>query len=173
MDRSEWAGSMSTLYVQAQRLKSAWCAWGLRGETMGRRGRVIATRDGAQPRAPQTQRHTLWPHPTGPPSHPPLADIPLSCGTPDLEIFLQKVNEIMRYHALTPLCVTKCSKISLLYDKPLSTAKPRLYITTLQLLCKSYAVGAGYLDLSLPFSSMEPWYFLDQLSASWGLVNDG
>lgn len=74
---------------------------------------------------------------------------------------------------LTPLCVTKCSEFSLLYDKSLSTTKPRLYITTLELSCKSYALGAVYLDLSLPFSSMEPWYFLDQLSASWGLVNDG
>ena len=70
--------------------------------------------------------------------------------------------------------VTKCSEISLLYDKPLSTTKPRLYITSrLQLLCKSYALGGTYLDLSLPFSSIEPWYFLDQFSASLGLVNDG
>jgi len=81
--------------------------------------------------ARQTQQHTFWTHPTGPPSNLPLATIPLSCGTPDLEIFLQKVNEIMHYHALTPLCVTKCSEFSLLYDKSLSTPEPRLYITTL------------------------------------------
>ncbi len=50
--------------------------------------------------ARQAQRHTLWTHPTGPPPHPRLADIPSSCGTPDLEIFLQNVNERMRYHGL-------------------------------------------------------------------------
>ena len=37
--------------------------------------------------------------------------------------------------------VTKCSELSLLGDKPLSLPKPRLYITTLKLLCKSYALG--------------------------------
>jgi hypothetical protein len=60
---------------------------------------------------------------------------------PCVEIFLQNVNERMRYHSITPLCVTKYSEFSLLYDKPLSTPKPRLYITTLELLCKSYALG--------------------------------
>jgi hypothetical protein len=50
------------------------------------------------PTARQTQQHTFWTHPTGPPSHPPLANIPLSCGTPDLKKYLQNVNERMRYH---------------------------------------------------------------------------
>jgi len=71
---------------------------------------------------------------------------------------------------LTPLCVTKCSEISLLYDKPLSTTKPRLYITTLELLCKSYALGAVYLDLGLPFLSagMLP---LTVAGRRWGLTS--
>jgi len=46
----------------------------------------------ARPASLQTQRHTFWTHPTGPPSHPPLATIPLSCGTPDLENFVVKCN---------------------------------------------------------------------------------
>ena len=51
--------------------------------------------------------------------------------------------------------VTKCSEISLLSDKPLSTTKPRLYITSrLQLLCKSYALGVygavGPLTVTVP-----------------------
>ena len=49
-----------------------------------------------------------------------------------------------RYHLTIhnlALCVTKCREFLLLGDKPLSTTKPRLYITTLELLCKSYALG--------------------------------
>ena len=77
----------------------ALCA-GPAGRDDGEAERGHGAAKGARPASLQTQRRTLQTHPTGPPSHLPLATIPLSCGTPDLEIFLQNVNERMRYHRL-------------------------------------------------------------------------
>ena len=64
------------------------------------------------PTASQEQGRTLWTHTTGPPPTFPLATIPLSCGTPDLENFLEKVNERMHYHSLAPpLMRSLCHKM--------------------------------------------------------------
>jgi hypothetical protein len=64
------------------------------------------------PTASQEQGRTLWTHPTGPPPTFSLATIPLSCGTPDLENFLEKVNERTHYHSLAPpLMRSLCHKM--------------------------------------------------------------
>lgn len=77
------------------------CA-GPAGRDDGEAGRGHGAAKGACPASLQEQRHTLQTHPTGPPSHLPLATIPLSCGTPDLKNFVVKCK---RENALSTLCI--------------------------------------------------------------------
>ena len=94
-----------------------------------------------------------------------------------------------RYHLTIhnlALCVTKCREFLLLGDKPLSTTKPRLYITTLELLCKSYAVGAvvgfrllcgfcltpygGWFEIGVHYFSSHVGYHTVLLCVVWSVV---
>ena len=105
-----WGGAGPMGGVEAGRAqgggegRDAMVCMGRGGGDDGRAGSGHGGSGERSPTASQAQGGAFWTHPTGLPPTFPLATIPLSCGTPDLEIFLENVNERMYYHSPTPFC---------------------------------------------------------------------